>query len=102
MSHRDKAKGLIELAFDEETTKEERMSAAIKAVALIRKYRLLDNPLDSAFDSLKEDETFKASKKVVDTLTDPDLVSSLKTIGKTLSGLGRGAREASERRRRRR
>lgn len=100
MSHREKAKGLVELACDEDNSKEERMSAAIKAVAIIKKYKLLDNPLDSAFDSLKEDPTFKASKKVVETLTDPDLVSSVQTIGQALGRLGGKAREASSRRRR--
>jgi BRCT domain type II-containing protein len=77
---RAKAKKLIELAVDKETPEKEALSAACKAVDIIHRYDLLSNPLDA----FAENKTVKAAKNVVDTLSDPGLVDSLKTIGGSL------------------
>lgn len=78
MNFRQKARDLIELAADERTPEKERVVAAVKAVALIRKYDLLSSPLDGLIGS--NDENVKAAVDVFERLTDPDLVGSLKKI----------------------
>jgi len=77
-SPREKAAGLIKLAADEQTTDKERVSAAVKAAAIIHKYKLLENPIDAFLDS--NNETVKAVGNIVDTLTDEKLRSSFKTL----------------------
>lgn len=51
MNVRQKAKDLIRLAVDQSTTKHERESAALQAVALIHEHGLLDSPLDGILDA---------------------------------------------------
>lgn len=77
-SPRQKAKDLIELAADIHTSQKERISAAIKAVALIRKHDLLASPLDGLLDS--SDETVQAATNIFETLTNPKLVGNLKKV----------------------
>jgi hypothetical protein len=78
MNPRQKAKDLIELASDIHTSDKERLSAAIKAVQLIRKHDLLASPLDGLLDN--HDETIRAATNVFQTLTDPTLVGNLKKV----------------------
>jgi hypothetical protein len=78
MDPRQKAKKLIELAADEETSENERLSAAVKAVALIRKHDLLASPLDGLLDN--SDEAVQAATHVFNTLTNPDLTKNLKKV----------------------
>lgn len=78
---REKAKRLVELAFDRSTTAEERASSARMAVKIIRKYKLLDPP---PLDGILENETVQVAKRVVDKLTDPELVGGLKAIGQVI------------------
>lgn len=87
MNHRQQARDLIELAADSRTPEKERLSAAIKAVALIRKYDLLANPLDSLVDN----ETVQAGKSIFDMLTNPEseLVRNVKKISKGVKKLRR-------------
>lgn len=64
---RQKVKDLIELALDGGGADKERVSAAMKALRIIRKYDLLAGPLDAATD-------------VFSRITDPGLVDSVKKI----------------------
>lgn len=77
MNHRQKAKDLLELYADENTSKEERLTALVSAAKLIRKYDLLASPLD-IFDT--ENETIQAVKSVADVFLDPTLQSNVKKI----------------------
>jgi hypothetical protein len=77
MNSRQKARDLIELAVDERTPEKERLSAAVKAVALIHKYDLLVSPLDM-LDS--ENETVSAAKSILEVLTDPKLTANVKKV----------------------
>lgn len=83
MSNRQKARDLVALAVDSNTSEAERLSAALKAVALIAKHDLLSSPLDILDGS---NETIRAAKTVFDKITDPDLVGSLKKIVDGVSG----------------
>jgi hypothetical protein len=87
MSARQKARDLIELAAREDTPEKERVSAAVKAVALIRKHDLLSSPLDVMSEI--DNDTVRAATSIFEKLTDPDLVDSVKHIG---SALKRGRR----------
>ncbi len=71
MDPRQKAKDLIELAADGRGSDKERASAAVKAVALIRKHDLLTIP-DSPFTGLFDNELVQE-------------VSELARIGKKLA-----------------
>lgn len=83
---REKAKRLIALALNDGTTAAERNSAAMRAVKIIRKYKLLDvTPLDG----ILENEAVQAAKTVVDKLTDPELVGGLKAVGKMIGSFSR-------------
>lgn len=94
-SHRRKAKDLIELAVGDNTPKEERLAAAFNAAKLIHKYDLLASPLDELLGS--ENETVRAATTVLDKITDPDFIDSVKTIGSQISG-GGGRRRRRRRR----
>lgn len=83
MSNRQRAKDLIELALDEGAPETERLSAAVKAVKLIRKYDLLSSPLDLLSS---ENETINAVKGIFETLSDPKLVKNVKKVGERFSG----------------
>lgn len=75
---RQKAKDLVELAFDDRTPDKERAIAAMKAVAVIRKYDLLSSPID---DILKIDnETVRAVGGIFEALTDTKLKRDVKTV----------------------
>jgi hypothetical protein len=74
---RQKARDLIELAVDERTPEKERLSAAVKAVALIRKHDLLASPLDMLSG---ENETVQAAKSILEVLTDPKLTKNVKKV----------------------
>ena len=75
---RQKAKDLLELAADESTTDKERISAAMKAGALIRKHDLLSSPLDM----LGKSETAQAAKEILEAL--PKLTKNAKKVRDTL------------------
>lgn len=77
-SPREKAKDLIELALDDGTSDAERATAAFRALKIIRKYDLLSSPLDVLDGS--SNKNVKAAKKVLETLGDPELVSSVKAL----------------------
>lgn len=81
MSYRQRAKDLIELALDEGASEAERLSAALKAAKLIRKYDLLSSPLD-LIES--ENETIQAVKGIFETLSNPKLVKNVKKVGERL------------------
>lgn len=76
---RDKAKKLIENALDDGVGPEERNAFAVRAIKLIRKYDLLTPPV---LDGILENETVRAAKTVLDNVTNPDFLGSLKTIGR--------------------
>ena len=81
---RQKARDLIELASDINNEDKERVSAAMKAVALIRKYNLLASPLDSLMDS--DNETVQAASEIFSVLTDPKVTGNLKKLGAKFKG----------------
>lgn len=90
MDHRQKAKGLVELALDESTSESERSSAALKAVALIDKYDLLTLP-PSPFDVIGgNNETVQAVRDVVDKI--PEIKKSFGTIMRGFEGVLGGRR----------
>jgi len=70
---RQQAIHLIRLALDDNTTIDERRSAAMKAVKHIDKYDLLSRPFEG-------NETVQAAMDVVDRLADPGLLDGLKKI----------------------
>jgi hypothetical protein len=88
MDHRQKAKDLIELSADEGTSPDERVAAASRACALIRKYDLLSNPLDL----LGKNETVRAVKAVAEVLSSSDLKENVGTIKRGIEGLFGGRR----------
>ena len=98
VSSRQKARDLIELAHDEGTTDSERIASAMKAVKLIRKHDLLASPLDDLLGS--KNEAVRAASTVLDKLTDPDFIDSVRTLGGQVASARR--RSAGDRRRRRR
>jgi len=75
---RKKARGLVALAVDERTPREERIAAALRAVKIIAKYDLLASPLDGILDN--SNETVQAAKTIFDFVTDPKLSASVKTV----------------------
>lgn len=77
-TQRSRAKKLVELAGHPDTPEKERISAAFKAISLIRKHDLLASPLDGLLDS--GDETVQAAAGIFQTLTDPKLVGNLKKV----------------------
>lgn len=83
MSHRQKARDLVELAADVDTPDAERIAAAMKVVKLIRKYDLLASPLDGLLDS--GNETVQAAGDIFARITDPSLLNSVRKIGAHLS-----------------
>jgi hypothetical protein len=86
---RAKAKSLIELATDDGTTVEERSAAAVRAIKIIQKYKLLDaTPLDG----ILENETVRAVKTVADKLADPELMGGLKELFKQAATAARQRR----------
>lgn len=93
---RQRAKDLIELAVDDRTPEKERFSAALKAVGLIHKHDLLASPLDELLGS--KNETVRAASRVIDRITDPDFIDSVKTIGGHISRTRGGGRRRSRRR----
>ena len=104
---RQKALDLIELAHDESTSDSERVSAAMKAIKLIRRHDLLASPLGDLLGS--KNETVRAVSSVIDKFTDPAFIDNIKTIGGQVAAARRGAGgddggdgEGRRRRRRRR
>jgi len=83
MTPRQKARDLIELAADERTPEKERLAAALKAVAIIRKHDLLASPLDGILDS--GDETVQAVKSIFDVFTDPKLRENVKKVARRVN-----------------
>lgn len=77
-NRRQKAKDLIELATNEGTPDKERIAAAVRAVGLIKKYDLLSSPLDVMFDV--DNETAAAVGSILNVVTDPGLIDSVKKI----------------------
>lgn len=80
LKRRQKAKDLIRLALADGTPDKESRTAAIRAIKLIEKYDLLSSPLDSVLDS--ENETVQAARTIFETLTNPLLANSVRTIGR--------------------
>ena len=71
---REKARKLIEQALDDGVGPEERNAFSVRAVKIIRKYKLLDaTPLDG----ILEHPTVHAVKTVADKLADPEFTSGL-------------------------
>lgn len=65
---RQQVKDLIELAVDSTNDDDkERVAAAMKAVRMIRKYDLLDSPLDA----LANNEYVQAAQKIFGVFNDP-------------------------------
>jgi hypothetical protein len=92
---RAKVKGLIRLALDDGTPPEEANDAAMLALKIVRKYKLLDlTPIDGVLDH----PTVRAAKAVADKLSDPEFTDGLKEI---LDFAKAGVRQAAARRRRR-
>ena len=82
MSAREKARGLVKLALDESAGEKERINAAMRCVKLINKYNLLASPLDGLLDS--DNETVSAAANIVQALTNPMLVDSVKKVGRKI------------------
>lgn len=78
MNQKQRARDLIELAVDDRTPEKERLAAAVKAVTLIRQHDLLASPFDGLSES--GSETVRAATKIVEKLTDPDLISSARKM----------------------
>lgn len=76
---REKAKALIKQALDDGVGADEQHAFAVRAIKIIRKYKLLDT---TPLDGILEHETVRAVKTVADRVTDPDFLSGLKTIGR--------------------
>lgn len=89
---RAKVKDLITLALADGTPEEESGAAAMRAIKIIRKYKLLDTP---PLDGILENDTVRAVKTVADKLADPELMGGLKELFKQASSV------AAARRRRR-
>ena len=97
---REKAKGLIALAADERTPKEERMTAAVQAVALIAKYKLLDGPLDGIGDVLRGEKAtgaVRAASKLYEIFNDPDVTEMFKSARESIRERGSRTRRRRER-----
>lgn len=74
---RAKVRDLITLALDEGATAEERNSTAVRAIKIIRKYKLLDlTPVDGVLDH----PAVRAAKTVADKLADSEFTDSLKEL----------------------
>jgi hypothetical protein len=86
---REQVKQLITLALNEGATPEERNSTAVRAIKIIRKYKLLDS---TPLDGVLENETVRAVKTVADKLIDPELVSGIKELFKQAGAAGRRRR----------
>lgn len=90
MNPRQKAKDLIELAAHSDTPEKERLSAAVKAVALIRKYDLISDTNEETTDTAKtifsellsrvDSETLRAAKSIFDVFTDPEFQGNVKKV----------------------
>jgi hypothetical protein len=85
---RQKAKDLVKLAIDERTPEKERIAAAFGALKIIDKYDLLSSPLDGIMQS--DNETVQAAATIFETLTNPDLVSSVKKVARGIANRGGG------------
>jgi hypothetical protein len=83
MNPRQKAKKLIDLAFDEGTTEQERVSAMARALKIIRKYDLLASPLEGLLAS--DNETISAATNIIDRLTDPHFIGSVRKVASRIS-----------------
>lgn len=77
---RKKAKDLVRLALDERTPDKERERASRTVCKIIDKYNLLDSPLDDMLGG--GNEKVAAAAQIFETLTDPGLVASVKTVSK--------------------
>ena len=94
---RELARNLITLALDEGATEEERSSTAVRAIKIIRKYRLLDlTPIDGVLDH----PTVRAAKTVADKLADPEFTDGLKELFRSTASVVSTATAARRRRRR--
>lgn len=92
MNPRQKAKDLIELAARSDTPEKERLSAAVKAVALIRKYELLENSNEETVETAKsifdemltriDSETLKAAKSIYDVLSGSEFRGNVKKVAR--------------------
>lgn len=86
---RAKVKDLIALALDGAAAPEEQRSTAVRAIKIIRKYKLLDTP---PLDGILENDTVRAVKAVADKFADPELIDGLKTLFKQASTVRRRRR----------
>jgi len=93
---RELAKNLIVLALDEGATDGERSSTALRAIKIIRKYKLLDlTPIDGVLDH----PAVRAAKTVADKLADPEFTDGLKELFKQATSAASTASAARRRRR---
>jgi len=93
---RELAKNLIVLALDEGATTEERNSTAVRAIKIIRKYKLLDlTPIDGVLDH----PAVRAAKGIADTLADSEFTGNLKELIRQASSAASSASAARRRRR---
>ena len=89
---REKAKRLIEQALDDGVEVEERNAFALRAIKIVRKYKLLDL---APLDGILENETVKAVKTVADKFADPEAHGrSQDAVQGGDGGAGRGESEA--------
>lgn len=79
MKASQKARDLVELAVNEETPDKERLVAAMAACKLIKKYGLLDSPIDGLLGGV-DNESIQAASTILNIFTDPALTSSIKKI----------------------
>ena len=95
---RAKARKLIEQALDDGVGDDESSAFAVRAIKLIRKYKLLDaTPLDG----ILEHPTVHAVKTVADKLADPEFTSGLGVLFNVAkSTVASAAAERGRRRRR--
>ncbi len=80
---RQKARDLVALAADEATPEKERLNAALRVVKLIHKYDLLSSPLDMLDGS--NNEMVQAGKTILETLTNPTFMGSVKKVASKVS-----------------
>lgn len=86
MSAREKARRLVTLATDKRTPSNERRVAAMSACKLIRKYKLLESPIDD----IASHPLAQAGKTIFDAFNDPNV----KAAGSVISDLYKRARAA--------
>ena len=86
---REKAKDLIALALDDGATTEECSTAAIRAIKIIQKYKLLDL---TKIDGVLDHPAVRAAKGIADTLADSDFTENLQELFKQAGAVASAAK----------